>query len=161
MSFWGALCISSSPGNLGTRQHPHSFSPFRGWGRSNQQGLDLSLPQRHCAAARQRPCAGHAEPRRKQSVMLRITLLCVELLGQDNNMPLFARGSKLRFGPSPLLFLCPNLGINLFVRTAAENQLVKGTEQVTNAGISFEEICTDDTLDIQPALHKAQGKYPE
>lgn len=59
---------------------------------------------------------------------LRITLPCVELLGHDKNMLLFARGSKLRFGPSHLLFLCPNLGINLFVGTAAENQLVKGTE---------------------------------
>ena len=145
MSFGGALHISS-PGNLGTRQQHHSFSPFREWERSNQQGLDLYFPQWHCAAARQRPCAGHLEPRRKQSVMLRITLPCVELLGQDNNVPLFARGSMLRFGPSHLLFLCPNLGINLFVRTAAENQLVKGTERATNAGISFEEICTDNIL---------------
>lgn len=143
---FGELHIRSSPGDLGTRQHPHSFSPFRGWGRSNQQGLDLSFLPRHCAAARQRPRAGHCEPRRKQSARLRITLPCAELLGQDNNVPLFAWGSKLRFGPSHLLFLCSNLGINLFVRTAAENQLVKGTERVTNAGISFEEICTDDTL---------------
>lgn len=85
-------------------------------------------------------------PGAKEKAKSRKTLPYVELLGQYNNMPLFAWGSKLRFGPSHLLFLCPNLGINLFVRTAAENQLIKGTEQVTNAGISFEEICTDDTL---------------
>lgn len=82
----------------------------------------------------------------------------MELLGQDNNMLLFARGTNLRFHLSHLLFLCPNLVINLFVRTAAEKHLAKGIEQMTNAGISFEEICRDD---IQPSLHKAQGKYPK
>lgn len=68
-----------------------------------------------------------------------------ELLGQDNNVPLFAWGSRHRFAPSHLLFLSPNLGINSFVSTAAGNQLGKGTAGVRNAGISFEGICTDDT----------------
>lgn len=79
-------------------------------------------------------------------MMLIITLPCVELLGQDNNMLLFAWGSRQRFAPSHLLFLSPDLGINLFVSIAAENQLGKGTAGLRNAGISFEGIHTDDTL---------------
>lgn len=98
------------------------------------------------AAARQRPCAGHLETKRKQSMMLIITLPCMELLGQDNNVLLFAWGSRQRFAPSHLLFLNPNLGMKLFVSTAAENQLRKGTAGVRNAGISFEGIHTDHTL---------------
>lgn len=70
----------------------------------------------------------------------------MELLGQDNNVLLFAWGSRQRFAPSHLLFLNPNLGINLFVSTAAENQLGKGTAGVRNAGILFEGIHTDHTL---------------
>lgn len=41
----------------------------------------------------------------------------------------FCSGLQLEIWPFIFLFPCPNLGINLFVRTAAENQLVKGTNE--------------------------------
>lgn len=82
-------------------------------------------------------------------------------MGQDNNVPLSAWSSRQRFASLHLLFLSPNLGINLFVSTAEENQLIKGTAGVRNAGISFEGIHTDIPCDIQPAPCKAQGKYAE
>lgn len=82
-------------------------------------------------------------------------------MGQDNNVPLSAWSSRPRFAPLHLLFLSPNLGINLFVSTVAENQLRKGTAGVRNAGVSFEGIHTHIPCDIQPAPFKAQGKYAE
>lgn len=74
------------------------------------------------------------------------TLPDVELLGQDNNTQLFAWGSRHRFAPSHLPFLSPDLGINLFVGTAAGNQVGKGTAGVRNAGISSGGTHTDHTL---------------
>lgn len=54
-------------------------------------------------------------------MMLIITILPgMEVLSQDNNTVPFAWGSRQRFTPSHLPFLSPDLGINLFVSTAAE-----------------------------------------
>lgn len=48
--------------------------------------------------------------------------------GPGHHHVVLAWGSKLSCDPSHLFFLCLNLGINLLVRTAAENQLIKGIE---------------------------------
>lgn len=53
-------------------------------------------------------------------------LSCVELLSQDNDVPLFAQSTRSRSGPSCLFFLCSNSGIDLLVKNICRKWTCKG-----------------------------------
>lgn len=124
--FWGASNNSSSPRRAGARQHPHSFSPFRGWERSKQQDGPLLLTVALCCSQAEAMCRAPGAKEKAKHDAKNNNLSCVELLSQDNNALLFAWGARSRSGPSCLFFLCSNLGIDLLVKNICRKCTCKG-----------------------------------